>query len=235
MIKLYNYLSRQRRAYFFFSLNFVSQRMRKEKKISRIRCLKIGLLGRKIGFYEAHPRQIARSCIHFFPRSRSAEQIFLGIIARDVRRFVSSLPLASSFVYLRIAHARDHSAHVFHRGEDGFSPLFPGKSGSRWRTAPACGLPRSLVISREIVFGAPEQFRDPPRVSENILPSKFTRKSTSSSPLFFFLERNCLLYLIRRDGTSSISSKLVSRWYTNHAYGNVFSWDIARGRSHVGE
>ena len=55
MIKLYNYLSRQRRAYFFFSLNFVSQRMRKEKKISRIRCLKIGLLGRKIGFYEAHP------------------------------------------------------------------------------------------------------------------------------------------------------------------------------------
>lgn len=125
MIKLYN-LSRQRRAYFFFSLNFVSQRMRKEKKISRIRCLKIGLLGRKIGFYEAHPRQIARSCIHFFPRSRSAEQIFLGIIARDVRRFVSSLPLASSSVYLRIAHARDHSAHVFHRGEDGFSPLFPG-------------------------------------------------------------------------------------------------------------
>lgn len=68
-----------------------------------------------------------------------------------------------------------------------------------------------LVISREIVFGAPEQFRGPPRVSENILPSKFTRKSISSSPLFFFLERNCLLYLIRRDGTSSISSKLVSR------------------------
>lgn len=154
MIKLYNYLSRQRRAYFFFSLNFVSQRMRKEKKISRIRCLKIGLLGRKIGFYEAHPRQIARSCIHFFPRSRSADQIFLGIIARDVRRFVSSLPLASSSVYLRIAHARDHSAHVFHRGEDGFSPLFPGTWFEMTNSPRVRSASKPRVISRNCLRGS---------------------------------------------------------------------------------
>lgn len=173
--------------------------------------------------------------VFIFSRARDPRSKFFSVLSRGT--CVDSCPLCLSLPPPSISesHTLAITLRTCFTGEKTVFLRFSRGRGSRWRTAPACGLPRSLVISREIVFGAPEQFRDPPRVSENILPSKFTRKSISSSPLFFFLERNCLLYLIRRDGTSSISSKLVSRWYTNHAYGNVFSWDIARGRSHVGE
>lgn len=206
MIKLYNYLSRQRRAYFFFSLNFVSQRMRKEKKISRIRCLKIGLLGRKIGFYEAHPN--CSFLYSFFPA--------LAIRGPNFSRYyragrASIRVLSASRFLLRLSPNRTRSRSLCARVSPGRRRFFSAFPGDVVRDDEQPPRAVCLVISREIVFGAPEQFRGPPRVSENILPSKFTRKSTSSSPLFFFLERNCLLYLIRRDGTSSISSKLVSR------------------------
>lgn len=119
--------------------------------------------------------------------------------------------LSASRFLLRLSPNRTRSRSLCARVSPGRRRFFSAFPGDVVRDDEQ--LPRAvcLVISREIVFGAPEQFRGPPRVSENILPSKFTRKSISSSPLFFFLERNCLLYLIRRDGTSSISSKLVSR------------------------
>lgn len=179
---------------------FRKRRVKKKKRNSKIRSLKIGFLRRKIGFYEAHPGQIARSCIHFFPCSRSADQIFLGIIARDVRRF-ASLPLASSSGYLRVAHARDHSAHVFHRGEDGFLRFSRG-CGSRWRTASACGLARSLVISREIVFALRNSF-EVRHASAKIFSLIFTRLSLEknrslSLASFVSNRRSIVAFLFRK-------------------------------------
>lgn len=124
MIKLYNYLSRQRRAYFFFSLNFVSQRMRKEKKISRIRCLKIGLLGRKIGFYEAHPN--CSFLYSFFPA--------LAIRGPNFSRYycagrASIRVLSASRFLLRLSPNRTRSRSLCARVSPGrrrFFSAFPG-------------------------------------------------------------------------------------------------------------
>lgn len=49
---------------------------------------------RKPGFRDPAARKIAPSYIHFSPRpTRTADEIFLGIIARDVRRLQQTLPL----------------------------------------------------------------------------------------------------------------------------------------------
>lgn len=127
MIKLYNYLSRQRRAYFFFSLNFVSQRMRKEKKISRIRCLKIGLLGRKIGFYEAHPN--CSFLYSFFPA--------LAIRGANFSRYyragrASIRVLSASRFLLRLSPNRTRSRSLCARVSPGRRRFFSAFPGEKW-------------------------------------------------------------------------------------------------------
>lgn len=75
---------------------------------------------RRVRDCDRAPRQIARSCIHFFPvLVRSADEIFLGIIAWDVRRLEpASFPSAIS--WRTRPQPACSLAHVFHREKDGF-------------------------------------------------------------------------------------------------------------------
>lgn len=150
MIKLYNYLSRQRRAYFFFSLNFVSQRMRKEKKISRIRLFKNWAPWKENRVLRGASKLLV--LVFIFSRARDPRTKFFSVLLRGT--CVDSCPLCLSLPPPSISesHTLAITLRTCFTGEKTVFLRFSRGRGSRWRTAPACGLPRD--ISRNCLRGS---------------------------------------------------------------------------------
>lgn len=193
---------------FFFSLNFISQRMRKRKRFED-KISKNWAPSKENRVLRGASTTNCSFLYSFFPVLAIRGPNF----SRYYRAGRASIRVSTSRFLLRIAHARDRSAHVF-------SPVFSGMWFQMTNSLRVRSGSKPRDVSRNCLR-AQEQFRGPPRVSGNIFPHIYSPLENRSLFLPLSLARLSLppsqivAFLSRKRRNRSTSFCLIRSCQTN--------------------